>query len=87
MTVGEIIGEAIDIHKLAANKKDPVDMIKGLLARVGLTMSMQTVILMSSPADKQSSVSALPVHLPLNRNLSYVMSRFPHWTFLSSHRL
>ena len=36
MTVGEIIGEAIDIHKLAANKKDRADMIKGLLARVGL---------------------------------------------------
>ena len=35
MTVGEIIGEAIDIHKLAANKKDRADMIKGLLARVG----------------------------------------------------
>ena len=39
MTVGEIIGEAIDIHKLAANKKDRADMIKGLLARVGLTVS------------------------------------------------
>ena len=36
MTVGEIIGEAIDIHKLAANKKDRSDMIKELLAQVGL---------------------------------------------------
>ena len=36
MTVGEIIGEAIDIHKLAASKKDRSDMIKELLARVGL---------------------------------------------------
>ena len=36
MTVGEIIGEAIDIHKLAANKKDRADMIKELLAQVGL---------------------------------------------------
>ena len=36
MTVGEIIGEAIDIHKLAANKSDRQDMIKELLSRVGL---------------------------------------------------
>ena len=36
MTVGEIIGEAIDIHKLAANKKERADMIKSLLQEVGL---------------------------------------------------
>jgi len=36
MTVGEIIGEAIDIHKLAANKKDRADRIKYLLTQVGL---------------------------------------------------
>ncbi len=36
MTVGEIIGEAIDIHKLAANKADRTDMIKELLDKVGL---------------------------------------------------
>ena len=36
MTVGDIVGEAIDIHKLAANKKDRADMIKELLAQVGL---------------------------------------------------
>jgi len=36
MTVGEIVGEAIDIHKLASNKKDRMDKIRVLLARVGL---------------------------------------------------
>ena len=36
MTGGEIIGEAVDIHKLAENKADRMDIIKGLLARVGL---------------------------------------------------
>lgn len=36
MTVGEIIGEAIDIHKLASGKADRSDMIKDLLRRVGL---------------------------------------------------
>lgn len=36
MTVGDIVGESIDIHKLAASKKDREDMIRELLARVGL---------------------------------------------------
>jgi oligopeptide transport system ATP-binding protein len=36
MTVGEIVGEAIDIHKLAANKMDRMDKIQSLLTRVGL---------------------------------------------------
>lgn len=36
MTVGEIIGEAIDIHKLAASKGDRTDMVKSLLTEVGL---------------------------------------------------
>lgn len=36
MTVGDIVGEAIDIHKLAANKKERNDMIISMLERVGL---------------------------------------------------
>ena len=36
MTVGEIIGEAIDIHKLAKSKKERDEMIKSLLSQVGL---------------------------------------------------
>lgn len=36
MTVGEIVGEAIDIHKLAADKKDRTSKIRSLLTRVGL---------------------------------------------------
>lgn len=36
MTVGEIVGEAIDIHKLAVNKSDRTDKIRSLLTRVGL---------------------------------------------------
>ncbi len=36
MTVGEIIGEAIDIHKLAGSKAERADRIKELLGRVGL---------------------------------------------------
>ncbi|NLX65145.1 MAG: ATP-binding cassette domain-containing protein [Clostridiaceae bacterium] len=36
MTVGDIVGEAIDIHKLAQNKKDRHDRIISMLQRVGL---------------------------------------------------
>ncbi len=36
MTVGEIVGEAIDIHKLAKSKSERADMIKSLLSDVGL---------------------------------------------------
>lgn len=36
MTVGEIIGEAIDIHKLASSKSERTDIIKELLNQVGL---------------------------------------------------
>ena len=36
MTIGDIVGEAIDIHKLAANSKDRHDRIIAMLERVGL---------------------------------------------------
>ena len=36
MTVGDIAGEAIDIHKLAANKKERHDRIISMLEKVGL---------------------------------------------------
>ena len=36
MTVGDIVGEAIDVHKLAANKQERYDIIIEMLRRVGL---------------------------------------------------
>ncbi|MGI6727305.1 MAG: ABC transporter ATP-binding protein [Anaerovoracaceae bacterium] len=36
MTVGEIVGEAIDIHKLATNKKERTERVQELLTEVGL---------------------------------------------------
>lgn len=36
MTVSEIIGEAIDIHKLASSKSERTDIIKELLKKVGM---------------------------------------------------
>lgn len=61
MTVGDIVGEAIDIHKLAANKKERHDMIISMLEKVGLNSEHATDILMNSPADSVS-VSALREH-------------------------
>lgn len=42
MTVGDIVGEAIDIHKLAASSKDRKDMIVSLLEHVGLNSEHAT---------------------------------------------
>lgn len=36
MTVGEIVGEALEIHKLCSSKKDYSDRIRSLLSQVGL---------------------------------------------------
>src|ERR1041384_1747125 len=36
MTVREIVGEAIQIHKLATTKKDEEEMVAALLGKVGL---------------------------------------------------
>ena len=37
MTIGDIVGETIDIHKLAANSKERYERIIELLRRVGLS--------------------------------------------------
>ena len=42
MTVRNIVGEAIQIHKLAATKKDEEEMIAGLLQKVGLRPEVMT---------------------------------------------
>jgi oligopeptide transport system ATP-binding protein len=42
MTVGDIVGEAIDIHKLASSAKDRKDMIESLLQHVGLNSEHAT---------------------------------------------
>ncbi len=36
MTIGDIVGEAIDVHKMAADKKERYDIIIEMLRRVGL---------------------------------------------------
>jgi len=42
MTVSDIVGEALDIHKLAASKKDRADKIRKLLGLVGLNSEHST---------------------------------------------
>ena len=85
MTVGEIIGEAIDIHKLAASKKDRADMIKELLAQVGLNTEHANRYPHEFSGGQQQRVGIARA-LAVNRSSSSVTSRFPHWMFLSSHR-
>ena len=36
MTIGDIVGEAVDVHKMAANKKERYDIIIEMLQKVGL---------------------------------------------------
>ena len=43
MTVGEIIGEALDIHKLYQSRKDRADRIKELLSMVCLLYTSRCV--------------------------------------------
>lgn len=59
MTVGDIVGEAIDIHKLASGKQDRQDKIIEMLRRVGLNSEHANRYLTSSQAAR-GSVSALP---------------------------
>lgn len=40
ISIGEIIGEAIDIHKLSGSKSDRAEMIKSLLISVGLSAEL-----------------------------------------------
>jgi oligopeptide transport system ATP-binding protein len=42
MTVGDIVGEPIDIHKLASSKGERIDRIKQLLEQVGLNSEQAT---------------------------------------------
>ena len=42
MTVGDIVAEPIDVHKLAANRKDRIDRIQALLSMVGLSSEQAT---------------------------------------------
>ena len=85
MTVGEIIGEALDIHKLFPNKKDRNDRIKELLGHVGLNTEHANRYPHEFSGGQQQRVGI--EHWLSIRNLSSVTSRSRLWTYPSSHRL
>ena len=82
MTVGDIIGEGIDIHKLYTGKERQ-EKIYELLE---LVENMRFVSLMNSQADKDSVLESQE-HLLSNQNSSFAMSRFQLLTFPFRHRL
>ena len=84
MTVGDIVGEAIDIHKLAFGKQDRQDKIIEMLRRVGLNSEHANRYPHEFSGGQRQRVGiarALSI-----RNSSCVMSRFRLWTYLSRHR-
>lgn len=85
MTVGEIIGEALDIHKLYKSKQDRTDRIKELLGHVGLNTEHANRYPHEFSGGQQQRVG-IAVRWQSIRNSSSVTNRSPHWMFLSSHR-
>ena len=84
MTVGEIIGEALDIHKLCSSKAERTDRIKELLGMVGLNTEHANRPT-SSPA-VSSSAWALPAPWQSSPSSSSATSPSPLWMCPSSPR-
>ena len=74
MTVGDIVGEPIDIHHLASSKQERYDMIIEMLRRVGLKMCIRDRLLIPRHL---SGISAKVLSAVLWR-LSDVF--FLHWS-------
>lgn len=55
MTVADIIGEPLDIHKLCSSKKERAEKIAYLMNLVGLMMSIHAVMFMSFPEDSANA--------------------------------
>jgi len=84
MTVGDIVGEAIDTHNLAANKQERYELIIDMLRKVGLN-SEHANRYPHFPVDRDS-VLVLQEPLQSIQNLLSVMSRSPHWMYPFRHR-
>lgn len=80
MTVGDIIGEAIDVHKLANSKQERYDIIIEMLRRVGLNSEHANRYPHEFSGGQRQRVGIARA-LAVNRSLSSVMNRFPHWMF------
>ena len=79
MTVGEIIGEALDIHKLCSSKAERTDRIKELLGMVGLNTE-------HANRYPHSSAWALPAPWQSSPSSSSATSPSPLWMCPSSPR-
>ena len=77
MTVSEILGEALDTHKLAQNRR--AARIGELLERVGLNADHARAIRTSSRA-ASASASASPARWRWSRTSSWPTSRSRRWT-------
>ena len=78
MTVADIIGEPLDVHKLYKTKEERQARILELMSYVGMHTNSPAVSV---------SVSALHVHWQLTPTSSFVTNLFPLWTYPSRHRL
>ena len=84
MTIGSIIGDALELHGIAKGD-DKFEMSRQLLTRVGLKHPTSTDTHMSSLADSVSE-SGLHVQLLYTLSLLYAMKQYLHWMFLYKHR-
>ena len=86
MTIGDIVGEGIDIHHLAENEKDRHDKIIALLERVGLNSEHANRYCHEFSGGSASARGHCPCTGCEPPSSSFVTSLFPHWTFPFRHR-
>ena len=85
MTVGEIVGEALDIHGLFQGKAERRERSTNCWMKSASTPSIPTGSPTSSPV-VSSSASASPARWRWNPSSSCATNPFPRWTYPSSPR-
>ena len=85
MTVADIIGEPLDIHKLYKTEKEREEKVVYLLELVGLNSDHKRRYAHESPA-ASASASASPARSLWTRNSLWRMSRSRRWTCPSRRR-
>ena len=86
MTVEDIIGEPLDVHKLYTTKAERHEKVLHLMELVGLNAEHATATPTSSPA-ASASASASPAPWRWTPGSSSATSRSPRWTCPSRRRL
>jgi ABC-type glutathione transport system ATPase component len=84
MTIGNIIGEPIEVHHIAKGREKN-DLVASLLQRVGLDPATRCDIRTNSPAGS-GNASASRGRWHCRRILLSAMSRCRHWMFRSNRR-